>query len=204
MIVPALAGHDECRRGAQVREPARFSPLPVSTAPAAPAASSTISAQPVRVQFSGSGPIRHVRLPGNTLQVRGQAVCASIKGTSVRAVLQSRQARRSLVPRLRLGHGLRLLRFPPSGRVADADGALRGAAALAASPGGADARGGEARAEVTARVETPPVESAKLEPVKSEPKAEAVRADQGRRCAGAAPLDRLIRRKQRAHVLAGY
>src|SRR6202140_2930412 len=32
------------------------------------------------VQFSGSGPIRHVRLPGNTLQVRGQAVCASIKG----------------------------------------------------------------------------------------------------------------------------
>ena len=32
------------------------------------------------VQFSGAGPIRHVRLPGNTLQIRGQAVCASIKG----------------------------------------------------------------------------------------------------------------------------
>ena len=32
------------------------------------------------VQFTGSGPIRHVRLPGNTLQIRGQAVCASIKG----------------------------------------------------------------------------------------------------------------------------
>src|ERR1700754_2473046 len=32
------------------------------------------------VQFSGAGPIRHVRLPGNTLQVRGQSVCASIKG----------------------------------------------------------------------------------------------------------------------------
>ena len=32
------------------------------------------------VQFSGSGPIRHVRLPGNTLQIRGQSVCASIKG----------------------------------------------------------------------------------------------------------------------------
>ena len=32
------------------------------------------------VQFSGSGPVRHMRLPGNTLQVRGQAVCASIKG----------------------------------------------------------------------------------------------------------------------------
>ena len=32
------------------------------------------------VQFTGSGPIRHMRLPGNTLQIRGQAVCASIKG----------------------------------------------------------------------------------------------------------------------------
>src|SRR5712672_2613494 len=32
------------------------------------------------VQISGSGPVRHVRLPGNTLQVRGQAICASIKG----------------------------------------------------------------------------------------------------------------------------
>ena len=32
------------------------------------------------VQFNGSGPIRYVRLPGNTLQIRGQAVCASLKG----------------------------------------------------------------------------------------------------------------------------
>src|SRR6201986_60444 len=32
------------------------------------------------VQFSGTGPVRHIRLPGNTLQIRGQAVCASIKG----------------------------------------------------------------------------------------------------------------------------
>ena len=32
------------------------------------------------VQFSGSGPTRYMRLPGNTLQVRGQSICASIKG----------------------------------------------------------------------------------------------------------------------------
>src|SRR6202044_4191845 len=32
------------------------------------------------IQFGGSGPIRHVRLPGNTLQIRGQAVCASLRG----------------------------------------------------------------------------------------------------------------------------
>src|SRR5438874_12387142 len=32
------------------------------------------------VQFSGAGPLRHIRLTGNTLQSSGQAVCASIKG----------------------------------------------------------------------------------------------------------------------------
>jgi hypothetical protein len=32
------------------------------------------------VQFNGSGPTRYVRLPGNTLQIRGQSVCASLKG----------------------------------------------------------------------------------------------------------------------------
>ncbi len=32
------------------------------------------------VQFSGANVSRHMRLPGNTLQVRGQAICASIKG----------------------------------------------------------------------------------------------------------------------------
>src|SRR5438477_5312664 len=32
------------------------------------------------VQFNGSGPIRHLRLPGNTLQIRGQSVCASLRG----------------------------------------------------------------------------------------------------------------------------
>jgi hypothetical protein len=32
------------------------------------------------VQFGGSGPVRQMRLPGNTLHVRGHAVCATIKG----------------------------------------------------------------------------------------------------------------------------
>src|SRR6185436_2573769 len=32
------------------------------------------------IQSNCSGPIRLVRLPGNTLQIRGQAVCAAIKG----------------------------------------------------------------------------------------------------------------------------
>ena len=85
------------------------------------------------IQFSGSGPMRHVRLPGNTLQVRGQSVCASHQGSSVRAVLQSRQARREHLPRIGFGHGLRLLRIPSPGCGSDADGARRGPATLAAS-----------------------------------------------------------------------
>ncbi|MGB3273866.1 MAG: hypothetical protein WBA66_13365 [Xanthobacteraceae bacterium] len=33
-----------------------------------------------KVQFGGSGPERYMRVPANTLQVRGEAVCASLKG----------------------------------------------------------------------------------------------------------------------------
>ena len=32
------------------------------------------------IQFGGSGPVRHVRLPAGTLQVRPEAVCASMQG----------------------------------------------------------------------------------------------------------------------------
>jgi hypothetical protein len=32
------------------------------------------------VQFQGAGPVRRAFLPANTLQVRGNAVCASVKG----------------------------------------------------------------------------------------------------------------------------
>jgi len=83
------------------------------------------------IQFSGEGPIRRIRLPGNTLQIRGQSVCASLRGLPFEPCFNLDTT--SEVPRLGLRHGLRLLRFPPCGRNADADGARRGAAALAAS-----------------------------------------------------------------------
>src|SRR4029078_1413154 len=35
------------------------------------------------VQFQGSGEVRHAYLPANTLQVRGEAVCASLCGLPV-------------------------------------------------------------------------------------------------------------------------
>ena len=32
------------------------------------------------IQFQGSGEVRHAYLPPNTLQVRGESVCASVRG----------------------------------------------------------------------------------------------------------------------------
>jgi hypothetical protein len=120
------------------------------------------------VQFSGTGPNRNMRLPGNTLQVRGQSICASIKGlpfdpcfklnkTSDRSFRGSvsgmgfaycdfrHQGAGQMLMARATAHP-RSLRAPESSRSADAS-----------------------RADVTASVPTPRVEAAKLEPAKAEP-----------------------------------
>ena len=84
------------------------------------------------VQFSGAGPVRHMRLPGNTLQIRGQAVCASIKGIPFEPCFNlekkdDRSFRGSVS-----GMGFAYCDFRHQGGGADADGARRGAAAFAA------------------------------------------------------------------------
>ena len=35
------------------------------------------------IQFQGSGPVRYARLPANTLRVKGQSVCASLRGMPI-------------------------------------------------------------------------------------------------------------------------
>jgi hypothetical protein len=35
------------------------------------------------IQFQGSGPVRFAHLPANTLQVKGEAVCASLRGLMI-------------------------------------------------------------------------------------------------------------------------
>ena len=128
------------------------------------------------VQFSGSGPMRHVRLPGNTLQVRGQAVCASLKGVPFEPcfnlVKNDERSFHGSVSGMNfaycdfrhqgVGHMLmaraisrpRSLAAPEQTRSADAS-----------------------RTEVSARVETPHVEAAKIEPVKSEVKSEPAKTE---------------------------
>ena len=128
------------------------------------------------VQFSGSGPLRRVRLPGNTLQIRGQAVCASIKGLPFEPCFNlDKQDDRSFRGSVS-GMGFAYCDFRHQGAsqmlMARSVARPRSLHRREELPRAADAR-----AEVTPRVETPPVESAKLEPVKSEAKAEPVRSE---------------------------
>jgi hypothetical protein len=121
------------------------------------------------VQFSGAGPIRHLRLPGNTLQVRGQAVCASIKGIPFEPCFNlDKQDERSFRGSVS-GMSFAYCDFHHQGA---AQMLMARAVARPRSLHPSDQSADASRAEVSARVETPKVESTKIESVKSEPKSE--------------------------------
>jgi len=119
------------------------------------------------VQFSGSGPIRHVRLPGNTLQIRGQAVCASLRGLPFEPCFNLDKTDEASFRGSVSGMSFAYCDFHRQG------GTQMLMARAVARPRShhAEATGSvaESHAEATSRVETPRVESAKIEPVKSEP-----------------------------------
>src|SRR3954464_8764885 len=128
------------------------------------------------IQFSGAGPMRHVRLPGNTLQVRGQAVCASLKGLPFEPcfnlIKNTERSFRGSVS----GMGFAYCDFRHQGRghMLMARATSRPRSLHAPEPTrSADA----SRTEVSARVETPRVESARIEPVKSEAKSEPAKPE---------------------------
>ena len=123
------------------------------------------------IQFSGAGPMRHVRLPGNTLQIRGQAVCASIKGLPFEPCFNLDKTDERSFRGSVSGMGFAYCDFRHQG--ASQMLMARAVARPRSLHGSEQSRTtGSSRAEVSARVETPAVESAKLEPVKSETKAE--------------------------------
>ena len=137
------------------------------------------------VQFSGAGPIKRLRLPGNTLQIRGQAVCASLRGMPFEPCFNldkkdDRSFRGSVS-----GMGFAYCDFHHQGggqQMLMARAVARPRALRPEVTGSTEAP----RNEVTARVETPAVESGKLEPVKSEPAPAKTESTPG-----ASPLDRL-------------
>lgn len=116
------------------------------------------------VQFSGSGPIRHVRLPGNTLQIRGQAVCASLRGIPFEPCFNLDK------------HDDRSFRGSVSGMsFAYCDFHHQGASQMlmaraVAHPRSLRAQEQTGSVEMSSRVETPRVEASGIEPVKSESK----------------------------------
>jgi len=128
------------------------------------------------VQFSGAGPIRHMRLPGNTLQVRGQAVCAAIKGIPFEPCfnLDKKDDRSFRGSVSGMGFAYCDFRHQGAAQMLMARAVARPRSLHA--PG--QTRSADAsRAEVSSRVETPQVESARLEPVKSEAKAEPAKPE---------------------------
>jgi hypothetical protein len=128
------------------------------------------------IQLSGSGPIRHVRLPGNTLQIRGQAVCASIKGLPFEPCfnLDKRDDRSFRGSVSGMGFAYCDFRHQGASQMLMARSVSRPRSLHRRDESRAAA---DARAEVTARVDTPAVESAKLEPVKSETAKETAKTE---------------------------
>jgi hypothetical protein len=129
------------------------------------------------VQFSGSGPVHHMRLPGNTLQVRGQAVCASIKGIPFEPCFNldkkdDRNFRGSVS-----GMGFAYCDFHHQG-AAQMLMARAVARPRSLRPPEEDTRSADAsRVEASTRFETPRVESAKIEPVKPETRSEPAKSE---------------------------
>lgn len=126
------------------------------------------------VQFSGEGPVRHMRLPGNTLQVRGQAVCASLKGLPFEPCFNlDKKSERSFRGSVS-GMGFAYCDFNHQGgrQMLLARAAAR---PYARSRVSRTADASASNTEVTARVPTPRVESVRLEPVK--PDARPARAE---------------------------
>ncbi|QPF83370.1 hypothetical protein IC762_27205 [Bradyrhizobium genosp. L] len=117
------------------------------------------------IQFSGSGPIRHVRLPGNTLQIRGQSVCASLKGLPFEPCFNLDKHDEVSFRGSVSGMGFAYCEFHHQG------GQQMLMARAVARPRSLRprTRSADASPPEVARVETPRVESSKLEPVKAEP-----------------------------------
>jgi len=125
------------------------------------------------VQFAGSGPIRRVRLPGNTLRIRGQSVCASLRGLPFEPCFNLDKTSEVSFRGSVSGMGFAYCDFHHAGGTQ----MLMARAVARAHSRRVEQTGAIDRTEMSARVETPRVERTKLEPVKSEPKLEPAKSE---------------------------
>ena len=130
------------------------------------------------VQFAGAGPVRHMRLPGNTLQVRGHAVCASIKGIPFEPCfnLDRKDERNFRGSVSGMGFAYCDFRHQGAAQMLMARSVARPRAPRSLHPPEHTRSADASRTEGSAR-ETPQVESARIEPVKSEAKSEPARSE---------------------------
>ncbi|MFT4279223.1 MAG: hypothetical protein QM576_22995 [Rhodopseudomonas sp.] len=119
-----------------------------------------------QVQFSGSGPNRFMRLPGNTLQVRGESICASIKGIPFEPCFNLNKTSERSFRGSVSGMGFAYCDFRHSGRIQLARAISH--SHTQSRPRSLHAPGVQQRAEVTASVPVPRVESARLDPPKAD------------------------------------
>src|SRR5260370_24432604 len=119
------------------------------------------------VQFSGSGPVRHMRLPGNTLQVRGQSVCASIKGIPFEPCfnLDKKDERNFRGSVSGMGFAYCDFRHQSAAQMLMARAVAR---PRSLHPPQQTRSADASHAEVSPRVETPHVETASIEPAKAD------------------------------------
>ncbi|MGA7810386.1 hypothetical protein [Bradyrhizobium sp.] len=127
------------------------------------------------VQFSGSGPIRHLRLPGNTLQIRGEAVCASLRGLPFEPCFNLEKKDERSFRGSVSGMSFAYCDFNNQG---GAQMLMARAVAHPHSLHTVERTGSiDASHEIAARVETPRVESGKIEPAKPEAKSEPAQTE---------------------------
>jgi hypothetical protein len=117
------------------------------------------------VQFNGSGPVRHLRLPGNTLQIRGQSVCASIKGMPFDPCFNLDKKDEISFRGSVSGMGFAYCDFHHQG---GQQMLLARSVARSRSLRSSERTIDGLPTEIATRVETPKVESRKLEPARSE------------------------------------
>src|SRR5579872_7633895 len=126
------------------------------------------------VQFSGAGPIRHVRLPGNTLQIRGQAVCASLRGLPFEPCFNLEKHDEVSFRGSVAGMSFAYCDFHHQGGT---QMLMARAVAHPRSPRSMRSPDQTGSVEVSSRVETPRVEAGSLEPVKAEPRPAPARSE---------------------------
>src|ERR1700760_4977870 len=127
------------------------------------------------VQFSGAGPTRHIRLPGNTLQIRGQNVCASIKGIPFEPCFNLEKTDDRSFRGSVSGMGFAYCDFHHQGgnQMLMARAVARPRSLHPPQTTGSVA----SNTEVATRVETPRVDSSRIEPVRSEAHHEAPKTE---------------------------